>query len=93
MSDGLRWGLHVRYIGEEFGIPMPTVLQIYVDATAAIGFARSTSSTTRVKHLDLRAAWIRQLKCTSLAGFIKVKGAVNQANFLTKLLPRIKFEE
>ena len=93
MSDGLRWGLHVKHIGGEFGIPMPDVLQIYVDATAAIGFARGTSGTTRMKHLDLRAAWIQQLRDTSLADFVKVDGNMNEADFFTKLLPRIKFKE
>ena len=93
MSDGLRWGLHVSHIGQEFGIPMPSTLQVYVDATAAIGFARSHSGSTRMKHLDLRLAWIRQLKDSSLADFVKLDGEVNKADFFTKLLPRIKFKE
>jgi hypothetical protein len=37
--------------------------------------------------LDLRAAWIREMKDSSEIEFIKVDGKENVADFFTKILP------
>ena len=40
-----------------------------------------------MKHLDLRAAWIREMKDSNVVKFVKVDGKINLADFFTKILP------
>jgi hypothetical protein len=46
-----------------------------------------------MKHLDLRSAWIQQVRDRSIAVFTKIDGLENKADFFTKLLPRVQFKE
>ena len=80
-------------MAQELGISIPGKIRIYADATAAIGFANGASGQSRMKHLDLRQAWIQQIRDRSIAEFIKVDGTDNKADFFTKLLSRVLFKE
>jgi hypothetical protein len=93
LSDSLKAGIQINNMAQELGISSSDKVHIYVDATAAIGFANGTSGQTRMKHLDLRQAWIQQVRDRSTAEFIKVDGTANKADFFTKLLSRVMFKE
>ena len=93
MADCLKAAMHVEHICKELGLELDPKLEVRVDAAAAIGFARSVSGHKRMKHLDLRAGWIQQLRDTSLADFVKVDGSINRADFFTKLFTRVRFCE
>ena len=51
------------------------------------------ASATRLKHIDLRAAWVRQMRDRSVCEFVKIAGTENPADFFTKLLPGTAFAE
>jgi hypothetical protein len=93
MSDSLKAAIQITNMANEMGIATPDKISIHVDATAAIGFANGTSGQSRMKHLDLRSAWIQQVRDRSLAVFTKIDGLENKADFFTKLLPRVQFKE
>jgi hypothetical protein len=90
LSEAIRWALHLKYVGEELGITMPDSVPIMVDATVAIAFAENWQGVGRMKHLDLRAAWIREMKSSvrdRKVRLVKVPGPENKADFFTKILP------
>jgi hypothetical protein len=93
LSEAVRLAMHFRYIGEELGIPMPTRVPVMVDAAAAIAFANNTLGVGRMKHLDLRSAWVRQVKTCEHVEITKVKGTVNVADYFTKILPVGQFRD
>ena len=64
---------------------------IKVDANAAIAFANNTASAGRMKHIDVRLAWMKELRSRKLIEFEKVDGTINLADFFTKVLDSISF--
>ena len=66
--------------------------RIHVDATAALGFAAKTKGVGRMKHIDLREGWVRQLLSADKADLVKVDGKMNKADQLTKILGKSEFQ-
>jgi hypothetical protein len=87
LSEGVKQAIHLRNVGAELGIPMGETISVMVDASAAKSFAEDTLGVGRMKHLDLRAAWIREMKDSKVVDFVKVDGKINLADFFTKILP------
>ena len=92
LSECIHWALHIKYIGEELAIDMPSKPTIKSDATAALGFAGRTDGTGKMKHIDLREAWIEELKSDDIIR-VKVPGTLNEANPFTKILGLSDFQD
>ena len=90
-SETMQRALHVSYIAEEMGMEVSRPIKIEIDANAALGFINNTESSTKMKHLDIRADWIQLIRDRGLADFIKVDGKVIKADFMTKLLNRVEY--
>ena len=41
-----------------------------------------------MKHIDIRAAWVQQLRNADKVKLVQVAGANNEADYFTKILPR-----
>ena len=91
MGETLKLSRHKQFIAEELKIPCPVPMEIFVDATAAKGFADSPGKHTRMKHLDVRMDWIKQLRDRNIVEFHKVAGTDNVADFFTKVLDKGDF--
>ena len=91
-SAGLGRGLHIGYIAEELGLPVPKPIRIQIDATAAIGFLQNTGGAGRMKHLDIRKGWIQMARDNKLVEYHKVDGKLIQADFFTKLLDKTEYD-
>jgi hypothetical protein len=85
LSKALQRAMHVKYIGEEMGIPMPRIIEVYVDATVAISFAADAGNPTGMKFIDLRWGWVCELRDKKRCKVIKVPTESNPADFGTKL--------
>ena len=92
LSECIRWALHLKYIGEELSIEMPDRPTVQSDASAALGFAGKTDGTGKMKHIDLREDWVRDLKSNDIIR-TKVPGELNQADAFTKILPLSDFQD
>ena len=90
-SDTLVRGLHVTYVSEELNVSVPRPIVIDIDANAALGFLNNTGGGGRMKHIDIREAWIQQLRDRNVVTFNKVDGKLIKANFMTKLLDKLDF--
>ena len=91
LSEGIKLGLHYRYLAEELEIRLPGGITAECDANAAIGFANNTSGRGRMKHIDLRSDWVRMLHDRQEVDIIKVDGTENPADFFTKMLGPSEF--
>lgn len=65
LSEGVRTILYLKHVAEELGIAVPEVPALDCDANAALGFVHNQSQVGRMKHIDLRDAWIRTLLSNS----------------------------
>ena len=75
---------------EELDIPHPEVIEIGVDAAAAISFANNTSTMGRIKHIGMRCDWVRILRDSGNLVFKNILGIENPSDFMTKILTAIK---
>ena len=92
LSEALKALIYICNVGSELGIKMESRPRIHVDATAALGFAAKTKGVGRMKHIDLREGWVRQLLSADKADLVKVDGKMNKADQLTKILGRSEFQ-
>ena len=60
-------------------------------SSMAIGKIQGPRGSGKMKHLDLRDAWIQRLRNKKIVDIVKVLGTENGADFLTKLLSRAEF--
>ena len=93
LATAVQRGLQVQYLAEELKLSTPARLQIYVDANAAIGFARNNGGTSRMKHIDIREAWVQQIRDKKQIQILKIAGTKNPADFFTKLLTNTAFDQ
>jgi len=92
-KDALSEAMHLRFVAEELEIPVAPKIVIGVDAGAALGFIKNTSTcSSNLKHINLRLAWVQQIRDRSMVEFEKVPGTENPADLFTKLqgLPTFK---
>ena len=90
-AESLRLGLHIQHIAQELGLPVQETIMMKVDSTAAIGKIQGPRGSGKMKHIDLRDAWIQRLRCKKIVDVVKVAGTENGADFFTKLVSRADF--
>ena len=78
--------LHLSYVASEMGINMPMPLAIHVDNAAAIAFSKGQVRRTKLKHIDVRQAWVEAVRDSQVCVLEKVNTSDNLADFLTKIL-------
>ena len=89
MAETLKMLLHSSYYADEVGVKVKKPLVIGTDSTAAIGFTANVGKVGRMRHIDVRQAWVRQLRDRELITPIKVPGVENRADGFTKLLSKL----
>ena len=73
-------------MAEELEIPLAQKIIIGINAGAALGFIRNTSTCSgNLKHINLRLAWVQQIRNRSLVEFEKIPGTENPAHLFTKV--------
>jgi hypothetical protein len=81
-SDVTREGLWLAHIAKEFGYAGPVTLKI--DNSAAVDIANSPGLTRRVKHIELRDAYIRIMRERGVIIVSRIPTELNGADLLTK---------
>lgn len=92
LSTALRRAMHVKCVGEEMGISMPRVITIYVDATVAMSFAADVGAPSGMKFIDMRDAWVMEMRDRNKCQALKIPTKRNPADFGTKLHPAKEFK-
>jgi hypothetical protein len=77
----------------ELGFPPPGPSLMLLDNQSAIQVARNPEHHGRMKHLDLRFFWLRDMVTSGVIRVLYIPTAVMAADMLTKPLARIKVAE
>jgi hypothetical protein len=95
LAEAAKVAQHLKFICQELMIGVPDRVPIYCDASAAIGFADNLGGTSqsRLKHIDLRRAFVAQLRDQDSIEILKIDGKANPANFFTKILSGSEFQK
>lgn len=81
-SDVLREGIWLLRLGETLGTKGP--IRVHMDNKAARDIADGKGLTRKVKHLEVRDAYIRILRERGVVQIVKVASSQNRADVLTK---------
>ena len=93
VSKTVKTTLNLGFGAEELGIQVTKPIPIAVDAAAAISFAQGTAKRSRMKYIDMRQQWVKQLRNKEEITYTKVLGTDNDADYFTKVHPRPKHLE
>ena len=85
IGDGLAQAIGLQSIARDLG--MTWRIDMYTDATAAIGIARRRGMG-KIRHLDVTDLWIQEKFNSKLAYLHKVLGTENPADIFTKYTDR-----
>ena len=91
-ADAAKLAMHFKYVCEETDIKVPKKVAITIDAAAAEGFIQNTGKIGRMKHIDLREAWVKDLRDRQHIEFIRKTGPENPADFFTKIITGSQFK-
>jgi hypothetical protein len=92
LSETARMSQLTAWKIEELRASMTYPLVIQVDNSQAISFQRSTCLVSKLRGLvDLRWAWVCELRDLNKVRVIKVNTMYNKADVLTKCMPAYKF--
>jgi hypothetical protein len=83
----------LRSILKEFGYPQDGPTTLYEDNTGAISFAKNPIAHKRTKHIGIQFHFIRELLESRQIFLLYIPTTDQLADFLTKALGRVKFEE
>ena len=79
--------LWMRNILGEFGFPQDSSSLLHIDNQSAINVSKNPEHFGRMKHLDLRFFWLRDVVDAGTITPVKIKGTEHPADCLTKALP------
>jgi hypothetical protein len=90
-SEAVKSGLHHSYVLQEmFQLPQEP-FPVWIDSSAAIGFANDTACKGKMKHIDQRDNWVTSIKDRGLVALHKIVGTENPSDYLTKLFGIVEF--
>ena len=82
--------LHFSYCVNELGMTesssFPKPMKLLMDNTTAEIFTNNTAFKTRLKHIDVRQAWVKTLRDKSIVIPVHVPSVDNLADLFTKIL-------
>ena len=81
-SEAVREGIWLLRLGEVMGTVGP--IRVHIDNKAAIDIANAKGLTRRVKHIEIRDAYIRILRERGIVEVIQVPSLQNRSDVLTK---------
>jgi hypothetical protein len=81
-SDVLREGIWLLRLGEILGTRGP--IRVHMDNKAARDIAKAKGLTRKVKHLEVRDAYIRILRERGIVKIVKVASNQNRSDVMTK---------
>jgi hypothetical protein len=85
-SEGVREARWLQWVAADLGIDLNTVVNINVDNSQVISFKHGTCAKSRLRMIDLRWNWVKELKDDEIVSVSKVSTDRNFADILTKCL-------
>ena len=76
---------------QELGIPVDGPSDLFCDNTGAISFAKDGGQYSKMKHINLREHFLRELTQNGEIAPAHINTAINPADIFTKALGPVKF--
>ena len=54
--------LHLSYVMDEMGTPLPEPIELCLDNTTAEAFMNDSCERSKLKHIDTRQYWVEELR-------------------------------
>ena len=84
--------MYLSYVISEMGLRgFPLPFDLFIDNAAAVVFMTNTSRVSRIKHIDVRLNWVKQLRDRGVVMPCSVASADNLADIFTKILAKPTF--
>ena len=64
--------LHITYVNEEMGFGKIKPINILVDNSTAIAFAKCVTKRSKLRHIDCRQRWVLALRDRSICDLVEV---------------------
>lgn len=91
-SSAVQAFMHLGFMTEELGIPgFPQPFQLYIDNRAAEIFMEHSAQVSRLKHIDCRLIWVKQMRDRAVVIPCGVASSENLSDIFTKILPGTTF--
>ena len=84
--------IHLRCLLEEMGVEVREPTRLHVDNTAAITLSVTENRSRRMKHVAIAVQWLREQVQSGVVELRYIPSGQQVADFLTKWLPRDRFE-
>ena len=84
--------IHLRCLLEEMGVEVREPTPLHVDNTAAITLSVTENRSRRMKHVAIAVQWLREQVQSGVVELRYIPSGQQVADFLTKWLPRDRFE-
>ena len=91
-SDAAQHVMWLRNVLAELGFPQKLPTSLRLDNQGAIAFGNKTGSPSRLRHIDLRECFLRELVVTGDIDLSYVQSQDNVADILTKSLGTVAFQ-
>ena len=84
--------IHLRELLQEMGVEVKDPTPLFVDNTAAITLSATENRNKRMKHVAIAVQWLREQVQNGVVVLRYVPSGEQVADFLTKWLPRDRFQ-
>ena len=85
--------LHLSYVMDEMGTPLPEPIELCLDNTTAEAFMNDSCERSKLKHIDTRQYWVEELRDQELIVPEHCPTEDNLADFFTKIPPPPTFKK
>ena len=76
--------MHLEYIVQEMNLPFPSPYTLHYDNQTAGNFILGDIMNTKMKHIDIRQHWVKELRDRSIMIPQKIDTKKNLADLFTK---------
>ena len=90
LTEAMKKAFWLQGLIEELGVKQVTV-PIYCDSQSTIHLSKNQGFHERIKHIDVRLHFIREVVANKRVKIIKIATKGNPADFLTKPVASTKF--
>mmetsp|Transcript_13317 Transcript_13317/g.40284 ORF Transcript_13317/g.40284 Transcript_13317/m.40284 type:complete len:351 (-) Transcript_13317:295-1347(-) len=88
LSDAAKKVVWITTLLGEFGFPLQSPVVLWEDNIPAIATVQVQRLSARMRHIDVRHLWLRELEDRKIIDIRALPSADNIADFFTKVLPK-----
>ena len=93
LSESAQEAVYLRQVLEDFKEVLPGPVEIFGDNQGALATVKNPVKHSRMKHVDIKYHFIRDLYTNNVISLSYVASDNNVADIMTKPLPKVKYDK